>query len=927
MKKLLSIILVFVMLCSTFAGLQITTHALSSSGNCGENVTYTFDFSTCELVISGSGEMYGYWGSQSPFYKSNIKSVVINNSVTSIGMYVFEDCSKLKSIKIPKSVTKIARSAFLGCESLTNITIPDSITSIGDTAFTYCSGLTSITIPNSVTKIGWGAFSHCSGLTSITISNSVTSIGSNAFYDCIELTSVTIPKSVTNIDYLAFYNCCSLKSIFIPDSVTSVVERAFYGCSKLNDIYYAGSKDNWNSINILEGNESLTNANIHFNFESIPTDFDTYFSNWIVDNYDYIYSTEMPASELTKNASEENKLQNGFIQSMKHVFDGKTVEEAQKEFYDAILYDLITNTYSMPNFNEYLKKDLAKISKDITDYAINKGFELLKPVNGAAKNELYEYLMDWLGVDKPFYELSYDVFSAITEGSDNAQECIEKISKYISLKQEAEKLQASLTAIRDNTDKQPLKQAVNQVLDSLSMSPGEIAAKVVKDETTSTVFESIIVDGFKHLFSTILKISIPVDEIKAFIDITYSLNDIFFGTTVTSDQEIRLYFYAHIEKACRAGFANATNNYSASKSATDAHILVNCYDMYLRIYEHQIKECLNYADVFYNAGLFAGLKKLFAKGTYESATAWIDSFSYKAIKLKEAKEEAYNAWGISTGTKKLVYLISFVNGQYAMCEKYYVDTGDGFYCNLSKFDKYMEKLFSLGLLKGQTLSFEGYYRDNELKNEFSGYLQAVNETSAVYVNYLLENKVTSPSGKPTGVKCAARTAAAEKITWNKASGISGYQVQLLTSSGKNAGLITTTATSYVFTKLVAGHAYKARVRFYNKDNSGKMYYGAWSTINSPTLPAGSGLTKLTPAKKAFTAQWKKVAVTGYQLQYGTNAKFSGAKTLTVKGKTAQALKSLKGGARYYVRVRTFKTIGGKNYFSTWSGAKAVTTKK
>ena len=192
-----------------------------------------------------------------------------------------------------------------------------------------------------------------------------------------------------------------------------------------------------------------------------------------------------------------------------------------------------------------------------------------------------------------------------------------------------------------------------------------------------------------------------------------------------------------------------------------------------------------------------------------------------------------------------------------------------------------------------------------------------------------KSNYTAPTGKISGLKCASRTATAQKFTWTKMSGAKGYQIQLLNSANKQVAIKTLSANSFTFSKLTAGTLYKARVRFYITAD-GKNYYSAWSAVvTSPTLPAASSLTKLTPAKKAFTAQWKKVAVTGYQLQYATNAKFTKATTKTLKGaaKVKLAIKTPRGGTRYYVRVRTFKTIGGKNYYSTWSGAKAVTTKK
>ena len=205
-----------------------------------------------DLVIPNSVTSIGV----SAFYGcSGLTSVTIPNSVTSIYGSAFAGCSGLKKVivsdiaawcgikfgdnplhdahhlysdenteikdlVIPNSVTSIESSAFSGCSGLTSVTIPNSVTSIGDGAFEYCSGLTSIVIPNSVTSIGDYAFSGCSGLTSITIPNSVTSIGKMAFSDCSGLTSVTIPNSVTSIGGGAF------SGADIP-TVVSLIENPF----------------------------------------------------------------------------------------------------------------------------------------------------------------------------------------------------------------------------------------------------------------------------------------------------------------------------------------------------------------------------------------------------------------------------------------------------------------------------------------------------------------------------------------------------------------------------------------------------------------------------------------------------------------------------------------------------------------------------
>ena len=121
-----------------------------------DNLTWTLD-ADGTLTISGTGAMknYDYDSNQSPVYNnSDVKKIVIEDGVTSIGDYAFRGCSSLTSITLPDSVTSIGDCAFVFCVGLSSITLPDSVTSIGDSAFKNCSSLTSITIPDSVTSIG-----------------------------------------------------------------------------------------------------------------------------------------------------------------------------------------------------------------------------------------------------------------------------------------------------------------------------------------------------------------------------------------------------------------------------------------------------------------------------------------------------------------------------------------------------------------------------------------------------------------------------------------------------------------------------------------------------------------------------------------------------------------------------------------------------
>ena len=186
-------------------------------GTCGTNLTW--DFTNGVLTISGTGAMTNYSSSSyspAPWYdyRSSIKSVVIEEGVTSIGNYAFNACSGLTSVTIPNSVTTIRESAFNDCSGLTSVTIPNSVTSIGDYAFNACIGLTSVTIGNSVTSIGYYAFKGCTNLKTVyNNSNLNITFGSTA-YGYVAYYATTVIK---NGHFIYPYAPASTQSIYDTD--------------------------------------------------------------------------------------------------------------------------------------------------------------------------------------------------------------------------------------------------------------------------------------------------------------------------------------------------------------------------------------------------------------------------------------------------------------------------------------------------------------------------------------------------------------------------------------------------------------------------------------------------------------------------------------------------------------------------------------
>lgn len=228
------------------------------SGKCpGRDIIWTLTGDGV-LTFSGTGEIDMY---SDAIDKTQVTSIVIEDGITSIAMWVFSLYSNVTSVTLPNSLTSIGDNAFNRCTSLTSVTIPDGVTSIGYGVFYFCSSLTNVTIPDSVTSIGDSSFMGCSSLTSIAIPGNVTEIGSSAFYLCSALTSVTIPDGVTEIGRHAFRECTSLTSVTIPGSVTSIGSWAFMDCSALTDVVIS---DGVTSIgfNAFNGCSALTNVKL-----------------------------------------------------------------------------------------------------------------------------------------------------------------------------------------------------------------------------------------------------------------------------------------------------------------------------------------------------------------------------------------------------------------------------------------------------------------------------------------------------------------------------------------------------------------------------------------------------------------------------------------------------------------------------------------
>lgn len=213
-------------------------HVNSISGTFGAGLKWSYDGATQELKISGSGSIPT---DNLPWrdYEESIRTIIIEEGITSVGEYTFWKYPNLTSVTLPSTFTRIGKSAFKECLNLTSINFPDRLMQIGEYAFDGCSFLQDVKLPNNLRIMGTSCFKG-TAIKTIEIPSSMITIPQRAFDECYYLETITLPNTLRGIETCAFKNCSGLRSVI-----------------------YKGTTAEWSRINIDSyGNDALVSAAI-----------------------------------------------------------------------------------------------------------------------------------------------------------------------------------------------------------------------------------------------------------------------------------------------------------------------------------------------------------------------------------------------------------------------------------------------------------------------------------------------------------------------------------------------------------------------------------------------------------------------------------------------------------------------------------------
>lgn len=845
-----------------------------------------------------------------------IKKVIVSSGVSAIENYAFEACSSVRGVSLPGTVKTIGDAAFSGCAQMKFCEIPDSVTSLGKGAFLYCTKLAFIDLPKNLNQMGEFAFAGCDKLSQVEFTgNRLKEIPDRAFCQCTKLPEITIPDGVETIGKRAFSGCESMESCRIESAGSvNIGDYAFERCYKLN----------------LEADEAKLSLGFGV-FSALMMGYPK------GENKGLTLPDDTAFVEGTFYGSRISGIINVGGQWGETSFVNYTLE-------DGVLYSkdktvLIAYFPTKMEYYQFVPSESAQAGElqvpdgvttiapyafcgcDLTKIIMPESLQSIEPhafTMSNVKKSMVEYDEETVTVAENAFDPELESENADDPGSGDGDDLDGG---------DGEGLGGGDGEGLDDGDGEGLGGS-----DGEGLGNGDTSDSVAPVETTSLAFKSLAEDSIfnEDKFHGYLDIH---DDFSEWCEKYIEYNKENVPVTAEAMPYISMYtgedHYRQMASALN-GDAYKTQQ-SILRSGDDYK------DMYLMI-DHGL-----FAEL--SRGRMPGDLLLYSGITPERVSAIAGQETKASGKITgELRQKIIERIGaeftdpaIMSTTASIDTAFNFSSGEYGSCTIVMIYGSK----------KALDYLGTICVDDFSTYSGE----EETLFNADAGY-RILDVGLATKIRYQLDANSgdvlsTEIDDQRTYVKL--ELLGGPEGDPQKVKDIKGAKVTLSASALPCSGNVRKPVVKKVVTSdgktLKSGADYSViwsnpsskNVGTYTVTISGKGKYAGTVNAKYKISPKGTSLATLAKAKKAVTVKWKKQSakmaksrITGYQIRLATNSKYTkNKKTVTVKGykKAAKTVKGLKGGKKYYVKIRTYKTVGGVKYYSPWSGTKTIKTGK
>ncbi len=710
-----------------------------------------------------------------------------------------------------------------------------------------------------------------SDITTVIIGKGVSSIGGFAFYECESVTSVTIPNSVMGIGENAFAFCGNLLHVTIPDGVISIGEDAFSNCSSLEDVTM-GKGVTHVGISAFDLCKGLQNIYISDLSAWCKIDFEDYYANplYYADN---LYLNDTLVEELT--------IPNDVVSIGDNAFS----------CYGSLTSVIITdNVKSIGNYSFAGCSNLASVV--IPDSVTNIGECAFYGCSSLISVKIPNSVTS-IGI-KAFQNCSKLASVTISDSVTNvSQSMFYRCGSLTSVT-----IGTGVTSIGNNaffgcsslTSVKLPDNLTSIGISAFAECSGLAGVKIPDAVTTigNAAFENC---------GSLTSVSIP-DSVTSIGWMAFSkcskLTDVYYAGSESDWKKISI----NDEDNGNQNLKDANIHYNSTGQATKS-ISTCTIELEETSYPYDGKEKkptvtvkdgsttltsgrdykVTYAD---NTDVGTAKVTIDGKGNYTGTVS--KTFQIKAAGLSEAIVTLVQTNVTYTGTAQTPAVTVTLNGKTLSTADY-------------------------------TVAYQNHTNAGTAKVTVTGQGNYTGTATATFTIAKAGNTVTASS--------VNKTASAKAYSFSIGAKAKGGAK--LTYKSNNKSITVDKNGKVTIAKNCIG---KATITI---SASATTNYNA--TIKKITVTVNPSSTKLSSLKSAkagqLTVKWgKNTVVTGYEVQYGTTSNFSGAKILKVKNNktVTNTLSKLKEGRKYYVRIRTYKTVGKANYYSAWSAAKSATVK-